>query len=66
MRNDSDTLRAILDEQRQTNKLLTILVSLLMDQEEPDDDAPPTYLSGTSVVLWYSQATGPSGFVFWM
>jgi hypothetical protein len=49
MRNDSDTLRAILDEQRQTNKLLTILVSLLMDQEEPDDDAPTTYLSGAPV-----------------
>ena len=49
MRNDSDTLRAILDEQRQTNNLLTILVSLLMDQEEPDDDAPTTYLSGAPI-----------------
>ena len=49
MRNDSDTLRAILDEQRQTNNLLTILVSLLMDQEDPDDDAPTTYLSGAPV-----------------
>lgn len=49
MKNDSDTLHAILDEQRQTNKLLTILVSLLMDQEEPDDDAQTTYLSGAPI-----------------
>ncbi len=59
MRNNSDTLRAILDEQRQTNNLLTILVSLLMDQEEPDDDAPTTYLSGAPVEIPQALNTNP-------
>lgn len=39
-------LQELLDEQRETNQLLVLLVQALSEEEEPDEE-PATYLDGT-------------------
>ena len=44
------TLTLMLEEQRQTNQLLLLLIGAMGEEDSDPDDEPVTYMDGTPVV----------------
>ena len=42
-------LQRMLEEQRQTNQLLLMLIEAMGEEESDPDDEPVTYMDGTSI-----------------
>lgn len=53
------TLNRLLEEQRQTNQLLMMLIEAMGEEDPDSDDEPQTYMDGTPV--GYQPSTGLSG-----
>lgn len=47
---DESLLAQILQEQRQTNQLLLMLIEAMGEEDSDPDDEPGTYMDGTPVV----------------
>ena len=47
MKEQSELLHAILEEQRKTNQLLMLMVQTLAEEADVDNEEPGVYLDGT-------------------